>query len=246
MQIFAYGAQTPACDADVQDEELLDSEDYAAQSLLEVAAYLSISPEKRVSVAITVDRLWEEIQADELYKYLWQTIAGNVRISKSVGELSVYNYHKDNLTISPDGLIMYKGSRFLVPKVLRPGLLRALHSRHAGVVSMLLRAKECFWWPGLKLAIEIGRANCLICHENDPSQPKQPTMGVLRTKYAYEALSMDHFFLKGVELLVIVDWHSGMLSMHCTAFKGVKELIRILILHCQQNGIPRVVYSDGS
>ena len=246
MQIFAYGAQTPACDADVQDEELLDSEDYAAQSLLEVAAYLSISPEKRVSVAITVDRLWEEIQADELYKYLWQTIAGNVRISKSVGELSVYNYHKDNLTISPDGLIMYKGSRFLVPKVLRPGLLRALHSGHAGVVSMLLRAKECFWWPGLKLAIEIGRANCLICHENDPSQPKQPTMGVLRTKYAYEALSMDHFFLKGVELLVIVDWHSGMLSMHCTAFKGVKELIRILILHCQQNGIPRVVYSDGS
>ena len=168
-----------------------------------------------------------------------------MRISKSVGELSVYNYHKDNLTISPDGLIMYKGSRFLVPKVLRPGLLRALHSGHAGVVSMLLRAKECFWCPGLKLAIEIGRANCLICHENAPSQPKQPTMGVLRTKYAYEALSMDHFFLKGVELLVIVDWHSGMLSMHCTAFKGVKELIRILILHCQQNGIPRVVYSDG-
>ena len=68
VQIFAYGAQTPACDADVQDEELLNSEDYAAQSLLEVAAYLSISPEKRVSVAMPVDRLWEEIQADELYK----------------------------------------------------------------------------------------------------------------------------------------------------------------------------------
>ena len=42
MQIFAYGAQTPACDADGQDEELLESDDYAAQCLLEVAAYLSI------------------------------------------------------------------------------------------------------------------------------------------------------------------------------------------------------------
>ena len=39
VKIFAYGAQTPACDADVHDEESLDSDDYAAQSLLEVAAY---------------------------------------------------------------------------------------------------------------------------------------------------------------------------------------------------------------
>ena len=33
VQIFAYGPQTPACDADGQDEELLESDDYAAQSL---------------------------------------------------------------------------------------------------------------------------------------------------------------------------------------------------------------------
>ena len=75
-QIFAYGARTPACDADVHDEELLDSDDYAAQCLLEVAAYLSISAEKSVSVAMTVARLREEIQSDELSKYLRKTIVG--------------------------------------------------------------------------------------------------------------------------------------------------------------------------
>ena len=64
------------------------------------------------------------------------------------------------------------------------------------------------------------RTNFLICHDNAPSQPKEPSMGVPRTKYAYEALSMDHFFLKGIEYLAIVDQHSGMLSVHCTAFKG--------------------------
>ena len=37
-----------------------------------------------------------------------------------------------------------------------------------------------------------------------------------------------------------------MLSVHCTAFKGAKELIRILRVHCEHSGIPRVVYSDGS
>ena len=53
-QIFAYGAQSPACDADCQDEEFIES-----------AAILSISAEKRVSVAMTVDKLREEIQSDE-------------------------------------------------------------------------------------------------------------------------------------------------------------------------------------
>ena len=70
-------------------------------------------------------------------------------------------------------------------------------------------------------------------------------MGVLRTKYADEAFSIDHFFL-GVEFLAIVDRHSGMLSVHCTTFKGAKKLLRILRVYCQHNGIPRVVYIDGS
>ena len=71
--------------------------------------------------------------------------------------------------MSPDGLTMFKGSRFLVPDALRSGLLRALHTGNAGVGSMIARAKEAFWWPGLKPAIEGIRANCLVCHENAPS-----------------------------------------------------------------------------
>ena len=62
-----------------------------------------------------------------------------------MGKLSVYNYHRVILTASPEGLIMFKGSRFLVPETLRPGLLKALHTGHAGVVSMITRAKEAFW-----------------------------------------------------------------------------------------------------
>jgi hypothetical protein len=64
-------------------------------------------------------------------------------------------------------------------------------------------------------------------------------MGVLKTKYAYEALSMDHFFLKGVEYLAIADRHSGMLSVHATAHRGAKELLKILRVHCQR------IFTDG-
>ena len=71
-------------------------------------------------------------------------------------------------------------------------------------------------------------------------------MGVLKRKYAYEALSLDHFKKKGVEYLAIADRHSGMLSVHATAHRGAKELLKILRLHCQRSGIPRCVYTDGS
>ena len=84
--------------------------------MLEVAALLSISAGKQVSVAMTVDKLKEEIQSDDLYKYLRLPIASSVQLSKYVGELSVHNHHRDNLTLSPEGLSYIKGHIFLSQK----------------------------------------------------------------------------------------------------------------------------------
>ena len=102
-------------------------------------------------------------------------IDGSVKVDKFVDELAVLNYYRDNLTVSREGLVMYKGSRFLVPQLLRSGLLKALHSGHAGVSSMVARAKEVFWWPRISADIACIRANCRTCDENAPSQAKLPS-----------------------------------------------------------------------
>ena len=99
---------------------------------------LSISAGKQVSVAMTVEKLGAEIRSDTLYKYLRQTLASKVQTVKYVGELAIYNYHRDNLTVSDSGLILYKGSRFLVPKVLRAGLLKGC----------ILVIQGCYQWFG--------------------------------------------------------------------------------------------------
>ena len=116
-KIFAYGAMGPACDTDSKGDELSESDDYVTQSMLEVASLLSISAGRQVYVAMTVDKFRSEIQTDAVYKYLRQTITGNIQLSKYVRDLAVYNYHQDNVSLSPEGLIMYKGTRFLVQKV---------------------------------------------------------------------------------------------------------------------------------
>ena len=47
-----------------------------------------------MSVAMTVDRLKEEIKSDVSYKYIRQVVDGTVNIGKFEGKLSVYNYHR--------------------------------------------------------------------------------------------------------------------------------------------------------
>ena len=89
-----------------------DSDYYAGQSLTEIANYLSLSAGKRVSVAITTDKLKAEIQLDETYKYIRQVISGSVKIAKFEGDLAVYNYHRDRLTVTLDGLVMFKDRGF--------------------------------------------------------------------------------------------------------------------------------------
>ena len=101
-QIFAYGASTPSDDAVVGEDGCMYSDDYVGQCLLETTAYLSISAGRRVSVAMTVDRLEEEIKSDVSYKYIRQVVDGSVDIGKFEGKLSIYNYHRYNLTVGPD------------------------------------------------------------------------------------------------------------------------------------------------
>ena len=90
-----------------------------------------------------MEKLGAEIRSVEQYKKLGQTLASKVR-TVYVVDVAKYNYHRDILTVSDGGLILYQGSRFLVPQVLRVGLLKALHMGYPGVQSMVLRAKETF------------------------------------------------------------------------------------------------------
>ena len=59
--------------------------------MMEVASYLSLSAGKRVSVAMTVDKVKREIQLDDSYKYIRQVNNGTVKIAKFEGDLAVLN-----------------------------------------------------------------------------------------------------------------------------------------------------------
>ena len=72
-----------------------------------------------------------------------------------------------------DGLL-FKGTRLIVPKSLRPEMLRQIHKSHLGIVKCRQRAREVLFWPGMSVEIEQMVINCSVCAEYAKKQPSEP------------------------------------------------------------------------
>ena len=87
-------------------------------------------------------------------------------------ELRPFHRYRDSLS-RVDGVILL-GDRIVVPRALRPNILKALHAAHQGVSIMCARASESVFWPNISADITMTRENCTDCHRISPSNPMQP------------------------------------------------------------------------
>ena len=55
----------------------------------------------------------------------------------------------------------------MIPKSLHRDLIRRLHYAHSVVVSSLLRARECIYWPGMGSEIKQFIETCDVCRSYD-------------------------------------------------------------------------------
>ena len=65
--------------------------------------------------------------------------------SKVPSEVRPYTKYHDELAVQ-DGVI-FKGSRIIVPTMLRRKMIQKVHEGHLRAESYLRRAKEVFFWP---------------------------------------------------------------------------------------------------
>ena len=74
-QLFAYGENCPAFDADQQVDNTSDADNYICQAMNEVASVLSLTAGRNISFAMTIEKLQREIQLDDEYKYFRKVVA---------------------------------------------------------------------------------------------------------------------------------------------------------------------------
>ncbi|XP_076031185.1 uncharacterized protein LOC143019432 [Oratosquilla oratoria] len=85
---------------------------------------------------------------------------------------------RDRLAVSR-GLVTYTYDqgcvRLVIPEALRQRVAASLHTSHQGLASMLRRARQTLYWPGMEGDLQHHRATCNSCNTNAPSQPPEPS-----------------------------------------------------------------------
>jgi len=158
------------------------------------------------SIAVTVNEIKREGIKDDLYKSLYEilncplTATVNIKVNLSLKE---FHSVSDRLCIR-DGMIMYgfEGNplRILVPKNLRKTIIENLHSANQGSTSMLARARQSVYWPGMDQDIQEHCISCMDCRSRAPSLPKEPLQPSEIPLYPFQKVASDLFEI-GVSML---------------------------------------------
>ena len=165
-------------------------------------------------------------------------------------QLSPYFTFRDELTVH-DGLI-FKGEQVIVPESMRSSVKDHLHLSHLGNESMLRRARECIYWPGMSTDIKHITESCEACQTFSRSQQKE-TLLTEPVHIPWEKIGVDLFCWNNQSYLITVDYFSNWWEIdrlfgvpgNNAKLAGASAVIRALKLHFARFGIPSVVVSDN-
>ena len=188
----------PSAKPDEEDDDLADEDDDLADednmSAMQLCATIITSKDV---LAITVENVKQAALTDPQYQLRLQKVAHKTfAFSRSNETDCIKEYYnvKDRLSII-DNLIMYtfesNSPRLVIPKSLREKIIYNLHAAHQGQESILARARNAVYWPGVTRDIEISCKTCQICQRNAPSQHKEPMLYTLPPSYPFQQVVVD-------------------------------------------------------
>ena len=198
------------------------------------------------SDSITLDEIKKQTSLDNELTLLKSTILKGFPESQHSTNPEIRSYFnaREHLWIEND-VVMFK-NRIVVPKALRPQVLKSLHCAHQGTESMRSRAAESVYWPGINASIAQTRNNCKFCDSISPSQPRQPLKPLPPSNYPFEFVCADAFEMQGHKYLVVVDkFSSWPIVFYFKNEMRAKHLVESLRQVFETYGAPMRLYSDG-
>ena len=159
-------------------------------------------------------------------------------------ELKPYFDIRDTLQVE-DGIIL-KGERLLIPTSMRKEIKARLHTAHLGKDSMLRRARELIYWPGLTDEITQIAESCEVCMMTSRRQQKEPMIPHVRGNAAWQKVGTDIFTINNRNYLITVDYFSGFWEVDFLTSTYSSTIILKLKAHFSRYGIPQELMSDNA
>ena len=149
-------------------------------------------------------------------------------------ELAVYNG------------VLYKSHKVLIPVKLQFTMLKKLHRGHQGGESMIRRAREVMYWPGMQAAILQESAKCSLCASYGSALPKEPMLSHEIPQGPWKFISQDLFKQGGRWYSVTVDHYSDWFEVHLLNEDITSaNVISVKKAHFARYGIPDIFLSDN-
>ena len=212
----------------------------------------AISNSTKSALSVTLDALREESEKDEQYIKLKEKLQnGSFAPTASLEEYQIKEFFnvRDRLTIVDD-LIMYafegKDLRVVIPKNLRHQMVLNLHAANQGETSMLGRARQIMYWPGMDRDVKIHCERCSDCRENAPSLPKEPFIPTEAPDYPFQQVVSDLFEINGSHYLVYIDRLTAFAELaHYTAAPSSSHIITTFREFFHRWGVSEEISLDG-
>ena len=215
--ITSSGPVASLMELSMEEAQLIEEEESSIACIAEIsvtslAAESHIAPLSPIQV-LTWQRLKEAAADSPIYSQLISLIPSGLptTISEWPEPLRPYYPYRHSLLVVDD--LVLCGDRPLIPASLREEVLEHLHAAHSGSNTMLSRATQSLFWPGMKEDITTTRAHCTPCTKSAPSSPATPAQPPTQPDFPFSHCCMDFFSVEGRTYLALVDRYTGWLSV---------------------------------
>ena len=201
-----------------------------------------------ISIDPALHAMIECAKSDENYQKLLHTFRTNLQMKNLPPDHPARAYRNvwDHISIYEDCLLIYDGTRVVVPLGYRIVVLNALHIAHAGIVKTKKLAAQSYFWPGMNSDLSRLIDTCESCQKVRPSQGHEPLQLYPQPDAPMTDVSLDLFHSHMGDFLIMVDRYSNfpfVARLRSTETRAITQQLEIWFIDW---GYPRFCTTDGA
>ena len=138
------------------------------------------------------------------------------------------------------GQVILRGTRIVIPKVLRQRVVELAHEGHQRIVKMKERLRSKVWWPGVDKDAERKCHECYGCQlvTKETVTPLVKTTRMPERPWQDLALDLLGPMPTGEHLLVLVDYFSRWVEVDVIKSTTSEVIIKCLDKQFSRYGVP--------
>jgi hypothetical protein len=227
--------------APIENPELHEEQDIACSPILIFESSIE-SKDRLLEVVI------EEAEKDINYQSIKTCLMEGAPVKNLPSSHPANDYVKvwDHLSIDEDtGLLLYEGSRMVIPKSCRQRILEAVHKSHLGISKTRHLVRQLYYWPGFSNEVTEMIQRCHKCQEFQNTPSREPLVQS-KAAYPFQKVSVDLFEYGNKHFLIMVDRYSGWPLLSDPISKtNTSNVLKIVKNWIVEWGIPQAIRSDG-